>query len=57
MKAKQAGLKLEELRGVASDGTKGLLGYLELGLWWVNHQRCQGNRVFGQMRCNRQDFI
>jgi hypothetical protein len=40
MRAKEAGLKLEELRGVASDGAKGLKGYLELGLWWVNHQRC-----------------
>ena len=40
LRAKEAGLKLEELRGVASDGAKGLMGYLELGLWWVNHQRC-----------------
>jgi len=40
LRAKEAGLKLEELRGVASDGAKGLISYLELGLWWVKHQRC-----------------
>jgi len=40
LRAQEAGLKLEEVRGVASDGAKGLKGYLALGLWWVNHQRC-----------------
>lgn len=39
-RARHAGLVLEELRGVASDGAKGLASYLELGLWWVAHQRC-----------------
>jgi len=40
LRAQEAGLELEALRGVASDGAKGLRGYLELGLWWVKHQRC-----------------
>jgi hypothetical protein len=40
LRAQQAGLKLEELRGVTSDGAKGLMAYLEVGLWWVDHQRC-----------------
>lgn len=35
-----AGLKLRKLRGVASDGAKGLLGYVNRVLGWVNHQRC-----------------
>lgn len=39
-RAEQAGLQLDELRGVVSDGAKGLIGYVNTGLWWVNHQRC-----------------
>ena len=39
-RAKQAGLDLEELRGVTSDGAQGLLAYLRRGLAWVQHQRC-----------------
>ncbi len=36
-----AGLDLDCLRGVTSDGAKGLIGYLGRALSWVNHQRCQ----------------
>jgi len=39
-RARQSGLDLDELRGVASDGAKGLIGYLNQVLVWVNHQRC-----------------
>jgi len=39
-RAKQAGLDLEALRGVTSDGAVGLASYLEQVLTWVNHQRC-----------------
>ncbi len=39
-RAQEAGLDLDLLRGVTSDGAKGLLGYLNQGLVWVNHQRC-----------------
>ena len=39
-RAKQAGLDLDGLRGVTSDGATGLGRYLVRGLWWVNHQRC-----------------
>ncbi|MGI8550659.1 MAG: transposase [Dehalococcoidia bacterium] len=39
-RAKQAGLALEELRGITSDGAMGLRRYLREGLSWVNHQRC-----------------
>jgi hypothetical protein len=39
-RARQAGLELNELRGVTSDGAKGLIGYLNHALVWVNHQRC-----------------
>jgi len=39
-RAKLSGLDLEGLRGVASDGAKGLIGYLGRVLSWVNHQRC-----------------
>ena len=35
-----AGLDLEQLRGVTSDGAKGLLSYMKRGLFWVHHQRC-----------------
>lgn len=40
LRAQEAGLDLNELRGVASDGAKGLIGYLNRTLVWVNHQRC-----------------
>ncbi len=40
VRARESGLDLEELRGVASDGAKGLIGYVNRGLGWVNHQRC-----------------
>ena len=39
-RAKLSGLDLEQLRGVASDGAVGLIGYLARVLSWVNHQRC-----------------
>jgi hypothetical protein len=39
-RAQQAGLDLEALRGVTSDGAQGLLAYLRRGLAWVQHQRC-----------------
>ncbi len=40
MRAQKAGLDLDALRGVVSDGSRGLLGYLRGALKWVNHQRC-----------------
>jgi transposase-like protein len=39
-RAAQAGLVLAELRGLASDGAKGLESYLRQALPWVSHQRC-----------------
>lgn len=39
-RAEEAGLELAGLGGVTSDGVKGLVGYLDRALWWVNHQRC-----------------
>jgi transposase-like protein len=39
-RAQQAGLDLVQLRGVTSDGTRGLTAYLREGLYWVQHQRC-----------------
>jgi len=39
-RAKRAGLDLDALRGVTSDGAQGLLAYLRRGLGWVQHQRC-----------------
>jgi hypothetical protein len=39
-RAQQAGLDLEQLRGVTSDGSKGVIAYLKEGLYWVQHQRC-----------------
>jgi len=39
-RGRQAGLDLDQLRGVASDGSKGVLGYLNAKLGWVNHQLC-----------------
>jgi hypothetical protein len=39
-RAKQAGLSLDVLRGIVSDGATGLIGYLNKVVVWVNHQRC-----------------
>jgi transposase-like protein len=39
-RAQKAGLNVEQLRGVTSDGAKGLTAYLREGLYWVQHQRC-----------------
>ena len=39
-RARQAGLDLDGLRGLTSDGALGLRRYLANGLSWVNHQRC-----------------
>jgi transposase-like protein len=39
-RAQQAGLDLDALRGVTSDGAQGLLAYLRRGLVWVQQQRC-----------------
>jgi len=39
-RAKRAGLDLDALRGVTSDGAQGLIAYLRRSLAWVQHQRC-----------------
>ena len=39
-RARQAGLNLEYLRGVTSDGANGLWAYLNGTLTWVQQQRC-----------------
>jgi hypothetical protein len=39
-RAKQAGLDLDALRGVTSDGAQGLLAYLRQSVPWVQQQRC-----------------
>ena len=39
-RGKQAGLELEMLRAVTSDGARGLLSYLNHELTWVQQQRC-----------------
>ena len=39
-RAGRAGLDLDEVRGVTSDGAQGLLAYLRRGVAWVQHQRC-----------------
>jgi transposase-like protein len=39
-RAKQAGVELDALRGIVSDGATGLVGYLNTVVTWVNHQRC-----------------
>jgi len=39
-RACEAGLDLDALRGVTSDGAQGLLGCVRDMLRWVNHQRC-----------------
>jgi transposase-like protein len=40
VRAQQAGVILEQIRGVTSDGAKGLACYLATTLTWVSHQRC-----------------
>jgi hypothetical protein len=39
-RAKQAGVDMDTLRGIVSDGATGLVGYLNTVMTWVNHQRC-----------------
>src|SRR5205807_6666499 len=39
-RAQHAGLLLALIRGVTSDGAKGLAKYLATTLPWVSHQRC-----------------
>jgi transposase-like protein len=39
-RARDAGLILERIRGVTSDGATGLARYLATTLTWVSHQRC-----------------
>jgi hypothetical protein len=39
-RAQQAGLDLNAVRGVTSDGAQGLHAYLQRRLAWVQHQRC-----------------
>ena len=40
IRARVAGLAMEEVWGVTSDGATGLAGYLRARLSWVVHQRC-----------------
>jgi hypothetical protein len=39
-RAAQAGLRPSRIRGVVSDGTRGLAQFVEQRLVWVHHQRC-----------------
>jgi len=39
-RAREAGLDVDELRGVTSDRAKGLVAYLRYTLGWVQHQCC-----------------
>ncbi len=39
-RAAQAGLDLDRVVGLTSDGASGLVSYLKRVLFWVNHQRC-----------------
>ena len=39
-RAQQAGLTLDKIRAVTSDGAQGLHAYIERGLEWVRQQRC-----------------
>jgi hypothetical protein len=39
-RAEAAGLVLDSLDGITSDGARGLLGYLRQALSWVHQQRC-----------------
>ena len=40
VRARRAGLALDEIRGVTSDGASGLIGLVGRVLEWANHQRC-----------------
>ena len=40
-RAQEAGLEIQALLGLTSDGAQGLLAFLREGLPWVNQQRCQ----------------
>jgi hypothetical protein len=39
-RAHLSGLDVQQVRGVTSDGARGLIGYVGRVLSWVNHQRC-----------------
>lgn len=39
-RAAVAGLDLERVAGLTSDGASGLVSYLKRALYWANHQRC-----------------
>jgi len=56
MQAKKAGLDLDALRGVVSDGSRGLLGYLRGALKWVNHQRCVWHLWHGLGRLFKEEL-
>ena len=45
-----AGLELDQVRGVVSDGAKVLIGYVGRVLSWVNHQRCVFHTIRTQSR-------
>ena len=40
LRAARAGLRPSRIRGITSDGTRGLAQFLEQRLVWVHHQRC-----------------
>jgi transposase-like protein len=40
VRAAQAGLRVSQVRGLVSDGSRGLAQFLEERLVWVHHQRC-----------------
>jgi mutator family transposase len=40
VRAARAGLRVSRVRGVVSDGSRGLAQFLERRLVWVHHQRC-----------------
>jgi hypothetical protein len=57
-RARLSGLAMEGLRGVTSDGAKGLIGYLGRVLSWVNHQRCHFHiwrNLSGELRLTTRD--
>lgn len=39
-RAREAGLKVKQLRGVTSDRAQGLLAYLRRAMSWIQHQNC-----------------
>ena len=43
-RAVRAGLRVSRVRGVVSDGARGLAQRVEERLWWVHHQRCVFHR-------------